>query len=438
MERKILTRAPNQAEERRKRVCLEQLTQDRHRLLMRWPFIGGIIMRMELIPVRDDRLGTAATDGDNIFVDVDFYAKLKQDERLFVLAHEIWHCVFLHFARRQDRDHRRFNIAADLEIHFALKDERMSEPFVLPHDPCWQGLSAEEIYELLPKSPEKKEKGAPSEEQEKSRNEAFGSGEESFDKHVYPGDAAPEVPEGNVAADASSNDGAPGNGALVVDSDYAPRVTETTVEHARARAIASAQQIERAQGTLPAEIKRLLEFLQKPSLPWQELLKQFVTICYGGQRRWLPPSRRHVWQDLYLPSMCGESLRAVVALDTSGSTSNDLPVFFAELVSLMRSFGKFDLEVIQCDDTIQDVEHYTQDRLPPPDKKWKVKGGGGTDFRPVFEYVKTHSRANPDLMVFFTDGYGSAPDRAPAYPVMWILTNDGKTPVPWGRVAHLE
>lgn len=135
---RIAIRDTNESEEARKKVCLEQLAQDRQQLLLRWPFVGGVIMRMELVPVRDDRLDTACTDGDSIFVDIDFYSKLTKDERLFVLAHEVWHSVLLHFARRQNRDRCLFNIAADLEIHFCLADEKMREPFVLPHDPDWR------------------------------------------------------------------------------------------------------------------------------------------------------------------------------------------------------------------------------------------------------------------------------------------------------------
>ena len=148
--KKIVVREVNKSEENRKAVCLEQLAQDRQQLLLRWPFIGSIIMRMELIPVRDDRLETASTDGDNIFVDINFYAKLTKDERQFVLAHEVWHSVLLHFARRNNRDRELFNMAADLEIHFTLENEKMREPFVLPHQPDWRTLSAEEIYEKLP------------------------------------------------------------------------------------------------------------------------------------------------------------------------------------------------------------------------------------------------------------------------------------------------
>ena len=477
----IAVRNPNEAEEARKRVCLEQLAQDRQRLLLRWPFIGGIIMRMELVPVRDDRLATACTDGDNIFLDINFYSRLTQDERLFVLAHEVWHSVLLHFARRQKRDRERFNVAADLEIHFTLEGEKMREPFVLPHDSAWKGLSAEEIYEKLPvflKSKPQSQKpfggGVMPLPDGSDTGSAFGNGQSSFDRHIYKDDEipAPDSLAPGGAGDGTNSDSDMGNpkdackagqdggkptedatsqacgeeqggdgdlsSPIVIDKDYDPCVSADAVERSRSRAIASAQQLERTQGRLPAGIRSLLDKLQKPSLPWQEMLRQFVTTCYGGKRRWLPPARRHVWQDLSLPSMRDEALKAVVALDTSSSTVGDLPVFFGELVSLMKSFGKFELDVIQCDAKIQDVEHYSEAKVPPPNKKWRVRGFGGTDFRPVFDYIGKNMREQPDLLLFFTDGYGDAPKQRPPYPVMWVLTSDGRQPADWGRVAHFR
>lgn len=483
MKQKIVIRDTNESEEARKQVCLEQLTQDRQQLLLRWPFIGSVIMRMELIPVRDDRLNTACTDGDNIFVDINFYAKLTKDERLFVLAHEVWHSILLHFARRQNREHDRFNIAADLEIHFTLAEENMQEPFVLPHDPQWKGLSAEEIYEKLPDFPKEQAQnrnhaGGNSDTASKGKSDnAFGDGQKSFDKHIYKDDHLPEEPS-SCHGDSQNSDGEsdqqsdqPGqgnhpsrgnqkqqdgngqqngenacplpevqasNGEMVFDKDYTPNVTKENVEHSRARTIAAAQQVERTQGKLPAGIQEILNKLQKPSLPWHEMLKQFVTTCYGGKRRWLPPARRHVWQDLYLPSMRDDVLKAVVALDTSGSTHGDLPLFFSEIFSLMKSFGKFELDVIQCDTKVQNVEHYSEANLPPPNKKWKTAGGGGTDFRPVFEYIQTKIHEQPNLLLFLTDGYGTAPKHRPAYPVMWVLTVDGHKPADWGHIIHFK
>ena len=76
-----------------KKATYASMCQDRQKLLVRFPFTGGILMRMEFVPVRDRRLRTAATDGDRVFMDIAFCARLSADERLFVMAHEVWHCA---------------------------------------------------------------------------------------------------------------------------------------------------------------------------------------------------------------------------------------------------------------------------------------------------------------------------------------------------------
>ena len=61
----------------------------------------------------------------------------------------------------------------------------------------------------------------------------------------------------------------------------------------------------------------------------------------------------------------------------------------------------------------------------------RIGSGGGTDFSSVFQYIK-EKRIYPNILVFFTDGYGRSPEKAPGYPVLWLLTNEGEAPVPWG------
>ena len=137
-------------------MVLKSMEQDRMKLLTRQPFIGTVLMYLELIPVTDARrCPTAMTNGRAVYMGCKFYAGLDLEERLFVLAHETWHCVLLHFVRLQSREPMRFNIATDLEIHFILSKEKMKEPFVLPHDPAWDGLSAEEIALIAGKNLEK-------------------------------------------------------------------------------------------------------------------------------------------------------------------------------------------------------------------------------------------------------------------------------------------
>ena len=414
----------------------ELLAQDRQKLLMRMPFIGALLMRLDLVPVRDERLDTAATDGDRIYVDIDFYMKLKSDERLFVLAHEAWHCALIHFMRRGDRNKKQFNIAADLEIHFILTDEGFKAPFVLPHDPRWKGLSAEEIYERIQKkTPQQKKAGGGrgsggrsgfgwSEGKESKNIKGQGNGQ-GFDKHLEKDDGG-----GDSEEDSKSGKGR--------DADYSPEVKPGAEERCRERLTAAVQQYERTRGTLPAGLAGLVEAILKPEIGWKELLSQFVTNCYGGSRHWLPPARRHVWKGLYLQSQRTERLRAVVAIDTSGSTSGDLPKFFSELVALLNSFGSYELTVIQCDAEIGKVETFDDCNMLDPDKKWEVTGGGGTDFRPVFSYIEEHSELDPNLLIFFTDGYGDYPERPPPYPVMWLLTSDGRCDVEWGQQVKFK
>ena len=270
----------------------ELLAQDRQKLLMRMPFIGALLMRLDLVPVRDERLDTAATDGDRIYVDIDFYMKLKADERLFVLAHEAWHCALIHFMRRGNRNQELFNIAADLEIHFILTDEGLKAPFVLPHDPRWKGLSAEEIYERIQKkTPQQKMAGGGgglggisdsglSEGKESENIKGRGNGQ-GFDKHLEKDDGG-----GDSEGDSKSGKGR--------DADYSPEVKPGAEERCRERLTAAVQQYERTRGTLPAGLAGLVEAILKPEIGWKELLAQFVTNCYGGSRRWLPPARRHV------------------------------------------------------------------------------------------------------------------------------------------------
>jgi predicted metal-dependent peptidase len=380
----------------------ELMAQDRHKLLLRFPFTGAVVMRLDLCVENVPELATAATDGRAIWVNPEFYASLNAEERLFVIAHEAWHCILMHFARRGSRIQSLFNIAADLEIHFLLTKEGLTAPFVLPHDPNWNGLSAEEIYERLPKPKgdgSANAKIVPLTESDHIRSRNGGG----FDQHDLP--------------------------ALPVD--------EGAAEEVRQIVISVAQTIERTQGKLPAHLTAIVEAALRPQLRWQELLAQFVTSCYGGSRRWLPPNRRYVNRGVYLPSSRHERLRAIVALDTSGSTQGDLPRFFTELTSLLKSFGDYELTVIQSDAEIQEVKKFSPHEGPlPQDAQWKAKGLGGTDFRPVFKYVGEHSELEPSLLVFFTDGFGDAPEKAPKYPVLWLLTSDGKPPATWGQVVR--
>lgn len=136
-----------------KKQTLAVMCQDRQKLLVRFPFTGGFLMRMEFVPVRDCRLRTAATDGERIFMDIAFCTTLSNDERLFVMAHEVWHCVLMHMLRCQTRDPSAFNVATDMEVNRMLKKEGLKPPSkCLMPKAEWDELSAEEDIRTYPQA----------------------------------------------------------------------------------------------------------------------------------------------------------------------------------------------------------------------------------------------------------------------------------------------
>ncbi|MBO5764806.1 MAG: hypothetical protein J6S24_00860 [Lentisphaeria bacterium] len=411
----MTVRAPNEQEEKLKLEAAEMLEIDRVRLLMDQPFIGAFLIRQNLIPVVDSRCDTAATDGQNIFVNPEFYLSMAPAERRFLLAHEVWHTVLLHFLRRKDRNRELFNIATDMEINEMLRFERFKIPegaLLPPRD--WHGLNAEEIYERLLESEEPLE--------------------ETIDIHLEPDDDASGSGDGSGDGKSAGTD-EDGSKDIVEDPDFDVDFGTHPEDKVREMVIEAATQCEKRRGKLPGKAEMIVENFRSGKLHWKELLAQFVTSCFGGSRRWLPPNRRYISSGLYLQSRRDSKLKAVLAVDTSGSTHADLPRFASELSNLLNSFGNYELQVICCDAKIQSVENYSS-VAPFDGNKFVFSGGGGTSFKPVFEYLKTQNEA-PDLLIYFTDGIADVPEK-PTYPVMWVITPDGRNNIPWGYEAKMD
>ena len=306
---------------------------------------------------------------------------------------------------------------------------------MLPHDPNWKGKSAEEIYELYPQFMKMHPNAwGESEQTGAKESEHIKRGpDDSFDSHPTKDE------DGEIDGESGSGTTAlPGREGIGEDPDYHPHIDADAAERCRERLTAAVQQYERTRGTLPGHLAGIIGQILKPEINWREMLAQFMTSCYGGSRRWLPPARRHVWEGLYLQSQRDERLKAVVAIDMSGSTIGDLPKFFGELTSLLNSFGGYDLTVIYCDAEVQKVEHFDEVNTLDPNRTWKTYGGGGTSFTPVFDYVDAHSELEPNLLIYFTDGDGDSPRKAPRYPVMWLVTQDGCNPASWGNIVRFN
>ncbi len=142
----------------------------------------------------------------------------------------------------------------------------------------------------------------------------------------------------------------------------------------------------------------------------------------------------------------------VIAIDTSGSVRGDLVKRFVQhtfdILKESEAFGgRTNIHIIQCDAEIQaDTKITDLSQIDEYMKEFYVRGFGGTDFRPVFKYIKTLQDRGElqDLqgMVYFTDGLGYFPSSPPEYDVAFVFmdTGDGKLPVvpPWAMRVVMD
>jgi predicted metal-dependent peptidase len=193
-------------------------------------------------------------------------------------------------------------------------------------------------------------------------------------------------------------------------------------------------------GKLPAEIKEQVESLINPKIPWYTLLEQYIQKVIISDWSWTPPNKRMVGLGYHLPSTIKEYLNVVVAVDTSGSISHqELSDFVSEAHAILTSISSVRMTLIDCDAAVQQVlvieEGQSIDGSPLPWEGRPFKGRGGTSFVPVFQWIEANNE-NPDLLIYFTDGYGSFPSDEPGYPSVWVMTTDVEAP--FGDIIRFE
>ena len=186
-------------------------------------------------------------------------------------------------------------------------------------------------------------------------------------------------------------------------------------------------------GELPAEVERLVERLRPPKVPWQRLLARIVGESQARQDySYARPNRRWLAEDVLMPGLHSEELsRVVVAVDTSGSVSQELlGAIASELSRLYAVVGE--LTVLIADAKVH--AEVTARELPAFLAQKRFVGGGGTYHRPVFEWI-AQRRLEPELFIGLSDLHSKFPERPPRYPVLWV-TPEKHGRAPWGSVVE--
>lgn len=370
-------------------------------LLLRHPFFGNMATRLK-IQDGSDWCKTAATDGRSIFFNREFFEPLSTKQIEFVIAHEILHNVFDHMGRREGRNPKIFNIAADYCVNGQLIRDRIGDQITsikIFHDQKYYGWSAEQVYDDI---------------YEKMDEDMLDQLGKLLDEHIDwengDGDGRPTYTKEELKA-------------------IRDEIREATMQAAQAA----------GAGNTPAGVARLIKDLTEPKMNWREMLRQQIQSIIRNDYTFMRPNRKGWHMNAILPGTnFDETIDICVAIDMSGSIGDSQARdFLTEIKGIMDEYKDFKLK-LWCFDTRvyneADFDGYNADEF----LSYEVAGGGGTEFDANWEYMKEHD-INPKKFIMFTDGYpwGSWGDENYCDTLFIIHGNNTIVP-PFGEHAYYE
>lgn len=394
-------------------------------LLTRQPFFGQLLCGLRLIPTWT--MPTMGVDGVSLFFNPSFTLALSKPQRRGVLCHEVMHLALSHITRRRQRQDRLWNAACDYAVNLIVKDDLDLElPNWVLYRQDFKEMSAEEIFRKL--CEERAAGGQKGKQKGQGGQGQKGQGGGQGQQEDGDGEGDPNCPY------CQDGDGE-GDGLDSFDTHiFNPDLDEDALTD---RLVRAAEQAKR-RGRLPAGIERIIDKLREAKVDWRALIRGraldiFQKVDYHGELRSLLTGSV-LGGRTWLPGLAKEEASLLVlCIDTSGSISPAiLNAFAAEIKEVITMADK--TIIMTCDADVHEcVEVGKFDQIFDA---VKFKGGGGTDFRPAFDKIAKMG-LNPNLFVYFTDGYGCFPEAMPTYPVLWAFTQDHQ-PAPWGESVTVE
>lgn len=305
------------------------------------------------IRLGDSPYGTAHTNGKEIVIEPKFLDTLSENALQGLILHEVRHVTDMHTMRKGDRDANKWNIACDHVINLDILKYKFELPAEGLHDHQYEGMSAEEIYDLLPE------------------------GE--------------ECPMPDLQGDEPSQG----------EEESTP---EQMMEELQDILIQAVQITKRSAGTnagnIPEHVLRQVDAWINPVVPWYTLLQRYLTAKTKDDYTWTRPSRRGLPQGLYLPSMYSDQVGPInIYMDLSGSVSDEMVnMQIGQFKYIHRNIKPSELRIVTFTTRITDEFLFH----PTDAINIQFQGSGGTSLREVAEHIK----ANPaEVHLIFTDAY---------------------------------
>jgi predicted metal-dependent peptidase len=365
------------------------LTKAKSQLTSKYPYFGMLASRLK--HEAKEEIRSYASNGVRFLYNPSFVENCSVEELSFVLTNCVMHHILAHQQRKLKRKGFLWQLATDFAINNLLFKNGIKIPNGANFDKKYKNMYAEEIYETLKK--ERIEAGLDAFEESENEKNQEEQEQNKFSKVR------------NIEENLDERD-------------------EEQWEYAQALA----KEVATRKSLMPLGFERLAKKVEAKNIDWKFELYNAINRHMRNNYAFMPPNKKHLYRGFALPSLTSDTLSLIVAIDTSGSIQEEiLGAFVEEFKTIMQNFPAVNIELLIADAKIQGVYSFRNAQ----DIDFALRGGGGTDYRPVFDYIDANFPMS-SMLLYFTDGDGIFPRIPPSYEVLWALSNK-KERIPFGR-----
>ena len=393
----------------------DKITKAKAKLMLEHPYFGTVASSLALEQNND--ILTFTSDGVKMHYNSEYLDRLSLEEVEFVMANGAMHTVLKHNERLGDRTKWLWQTATDYVVNDVLVKNGLHLPEYAYFEEKFDGLYVEEVYEML--RAEMMDNSDHSIEQE--TEQITDSDETGVENLHMQAEYTPDIHARETQEEQNADD---------KEEEFNTPESKEEQEEIKERLEQIFQKLKR-QGNLPKDLELVVPEYFSHKVDWREFLYGYIATHAKTSYTFTPPNMKLLYRGIYLPSMSSDLLRVIVAVDTSGSVDEVLlATFLGEVSSMMQQYPNYEIDLLTADDKVQSHKTF----LPGEPLDYDISGGGGTDFRPVFEYIDQQIDY-PTLLLYFTDGDGTFPKDVPMYDVLWVMPQE--VDVPFGEVVVL-
>ena len=292
-------------------------------------------------------------------------------------------------------------MASEVTIH-----QELAEKLELP-----PSLSYEQYYSLM-RPEEIIRKESETKKKFEENHDSSGNNKEENGKSSVPSFADDKNLQNLLAQAYDAEYGATG---LWEENDIAMEELNSLIKDYAARG-------EKNWGSLEGHLKDQILASLNAKIDYRKVLKNFRASILSEKKHLtrFKPSRRFGFE--YMGSKREFTTKLLLAIDTSGSISNQNLKNFYGVINKFFKYGIESIDVLNFDCELQGEPVNFKRRQT----SFNISGRGGTDFQPVFDYAKDHPEY--DGVIILTDGYANQPQKKSGTKAkfVWVLPSEAE------------